>query len=122
MDEKIIWHDDVIIKQLISYAVGVWMGRYRLDRKGLWIAHPNPMAEELAPYEYRGETVEIDDNGIFPLMPTDCGFSDNAVRRMAEFVRQVFGADKLAENLNYMEQCLGKTLEQYFIKDFGRVN
>lgn len=120
MDEKIIWHDDVIIKQLISYAVGVWMGRYRLDRKGLYIAHPNPTAEELAPYEYKGETVEIDDDGIFPLMPADCGFSDNAVRRMAEFVRQVFGADKQAENLNYMEQCLGKTLEQYFIKDFWK--
>lgn len=117
---SIVWNDDQIVKQLISYSAGVWMGRYRLDRKGLYIAHPNPTAEELAPYEYKGETVEIDDDGIFPLMPADCGFSDNAVRRMAEFVRQVFGAEKQAENLNYMEKCLGKTLEQYFIKDFWK--
>ena len=26
--EKIVWHGDVLKKQLISYAVGVWMGRY----------------------------------------------------------------------------------------------
>lgn len=47
-NEKIKWHDDVIIKQLISYAVGVWMGRYRLDKPGLHIAHPQPTDDELA--------------------------------------------------------------------------
>lgn len=31
------WNDDVIIKQLISYAVGCMMGRYRLDKPGLHI-------------------------------------------------------------------------------------
>lgn len=49
------WHDDVIIKQLISYAVGCMLGRYRLDKPGLHIAHPNPTDEEIAPYEYKGE-------------------------------------------------------------------
>lgn len=43
------WNDDVIIKQLISYAVGCMMGRYRLDKPGLHIAHPEPTAEEIAP-------------------------------------------------------------------------
>ncbi len=114
------WHNDVIIKQLISYAVGVWMGRYRLDKPGLHIAYPEPSADELAPYTYNGETIEIDDDGIMPLMASDCGFADNAVNRLAEFVRQVFGAEAQTENLNYMEQCLGKTLEQYFIKDFWK--
>ena len=49
------WHDDVIIKQLISYAVGCMLGRYRLDKPRLHIAHPNPTDEEIAPYEYKGE-------------------------------------------------------------------
>jgi hypothetical protein len=118
--EKIVWHDDVLMKQLISYAMGVWMGRYRLDKPGLHIAHPNPTNEELAPYEYKGEQIEIDDDGIIPLMANDCGFSDNASQRFSDFIRQVFGNDKHVTNLNYVEKCLGKTVEQYFIKDFWK--
>ena len=114
------WNDDVIIKQLISYAVGCMMGRYRLDKPGLHIAHPEPTAEEIAPYSYHGRKYEIDDDGILPLMNSDCGFSDNAPLRMADFVRIAFGEETQVENLNYMEQCLGKTLEQYFVKDFWK--
>ena len=51
-NDRIKWHDDVVMKQFISYAVGCMMGRYRLDKKGLHIAHPNPTAEETAPYIY----------------------------------------------------------------------
>lgn len=114
------WNDDVIIKQLISYAVGCMMGRYRLDKPGLHIAHPEPTTEEIAPYSYHGRKYEIDDDGILPLMNSDCGFSDNAPLRMADFVRIAFGEEMQVENLNYMEQCLGKTLEQYFVKDFWK--
>lgn len=114
------WNDDVIIKQLISYAVGCMMGRYRLDKPGLHIAHPEPTAEEIAPYSYHGRKYDIDDDGILPLMNSDCGFSDNAPLRMADFVRIAFGEETQVENLNYMEQCLGKTLEQYFVKDFWK--
>ena len=114
------WNDDVIIKQLISYAVGCMMGRYRLDKPGLHIAHPEPTAEEIAPYSYHGRKYEIDDDGILPLMNSDCGFSDNAPLRIADFVRIAFGEETQVENLNYMEQCLGKTLEQYFVKDFWK--
>lgn len=114
------WNDDVIIKQLISYAVGCMMGRYRLDKPGLHIAHPEPTAEEIAPYSCHDRKYEIDDDGILPLMNSDCGFSDNAPLRMADFVRIAFGEETQVENLNYMEQCLGKTLEQYFVKDFWK--
>ena len=114
------WNDDVIIKQLISYAVGCMMGRYRLDKPGLHIAHPEPTAEEIAPYSYHDRKYDIDDDGILPLMNSDCGFSDNAPLRMADFVRIAFGEETQVENLNYMEQCLGKTLEQYFVKDFWK--
>src|SRR5690554_1739437 len=31
-----------VISQFISYSIGVFMGRYRLDKPGLHIAHPNP--------------------------------------------------------------------------------
>lgn len=117
---QIVWQNDVIVKQLISYAVGCMLGRYRLDKPGLHIAHPEPTAEEIAPYTYKGMEFAIDDDGIMPLMNGDCGFSDNAPLRMADFVRIAFGEDTQVENLNYIEKCLGKTLEQYFVKDFWK--
>lgn len=119
-ENDITWNEDVITKQLISYAVGCMLGRYRLDKPGLHIAHPNPTDEEIAPYEYNGEQWEIDGDGIMPLMPNDCGFSDNASARFADFIRVALGNEEHVANLNYVEQCLGKTLEQYFVKDFWK--
>jgi len=119
-NNEIVWHDDALMKQLISYAVGCWMGRYRLDKPGLHIAHTDATSEEIAPYEYNNEQFVIDDDGIIPLMSKDCMFSDNAELRMADFVRHVFGELTQVENLNFIEECLGKTLEQYFIKDFWK--
>ena len=119
-DNGITWNEDIITKQLLSYAVGCMLGRYRLDKPGLHIAHPNPTDVEIAPYEYKGEQWEIDDDGIMPLMPNDCGFSDNASARFADFIRVALGNEEHVANLNYVEKCLGKTLEQYFVKDFWK--
>ena len=119
-NNQICWHDDVIIKQFISYIVGCYMGRYRLDRPGLAIAYPDAKPEETTPYTYGDSTFAIDEDGIIPLMAADCGFSDNGEERVAEFVGMVLGTEKQTENLNYMEQCLGKTLEAYMMKDFWR--
>ena len=80
------WHDEVILKQLLSYAAGVWMGRYRLDKPGLHIAHPNSTAEELAPYTYNGHTIEIDDDGIFPLMTADSDFTASTIPTIYNFI------------------------------------
>lgn len=119
-DNEITFNADVIMKQFISYAVGCWMGRYRLDRPGLQIAHPNPTEEETAPYPYNGEEFAIDDDAIIPFMSRDCAFDDNAVSRFTDFVRITFGAETLTENLNFIEESLGKTLEDYFVKDFWK--
>lgn len=119
-DNGITWNENAMTKQLISYAVGCMLGRYRLDKPGLHIAHPNPTDEEIAPYEYKGEQWQIDDDGIMPLMPNDCGFSDNASARFADFIRVALGNEEHVENLNYVEKCLGKPLEQYFVKDFWK--
>ena len=121
-----IWCEDNIIQQLISYAVGCYMGRYRLDRPGLHIAHPNPTAEELEPYQV-AEPVEapsfsfqIDSDAIIPILPRDCGFPDNMLRRITNFIEQVFGSNNLVANLNYIESALGKSLEDYLSKDFWK--
>ena len=119
-NNQLKWHADVVMKQLISYAVGCMLGRYRLDKPGLHIAHPSPLEEDIAPYMYKGVQYEIDDDGIMPLMPNDCGFSDNASLRLSEFIRTAFGEETQVENLNFIEQCLGKSVEQYFVKEFWK--
>ena len=119
-NNQIVWHPDVIMKQFISYAIGCMMGRYRLDKKGLCIAHPNPSAEEIAPYYYNEGTFEIDDDGIIPLMAKDSRFDDNCVNRFTDFVKLVFGEETLTDNMNYLEEALGKSVEQYLVKDFWK--
>lgn len=114
------WNEDILIKQLISYAIGCMMGRYRLDREGLWIAHPNPTSDEICTYHYNGNDYTIDDDGIMPVMSRDCGFDDNGVLRFTEFLRVAFGEKELTTNLNFVEKCLGKTIEDYLKKDFWK--
>ncbi len=117
---QIEWQRDVIIKQFISYAVGCMMGRYRLDRPDLAIAHPNPSADEYAPYivPQTGEQWWIDDDGIVPMMGEDSPFHDNAANRFTEFVRVALGNEFLTENMNFVRDALGKDVVDYFRSDF----
>ena len=119
-DNEIQFNGKVLMKQLISYAVGIWMGRYRLDKPGLHIAHPEPTVDELSAYTFHDETVYIDDDGIIPILPSGCPFDDNLASRVADFIRIVFGEERLTENLNFIEQQLGTTIEQYLLKDFWK--
>lgn len=119
-DNEIKWNDDVIMKQLISYAIGVWMGRFRLDKPGLHIAHPAPTEEEIAAYEYKNQNIEIDDDGIIPILPDDSPFTDNARNRIVDFISTAFGAEKQIDNLNFLERALGKSVSDYLIKDFWK--
>ena len=117
---QIIWQNDVIAKQLISYAVGCMLGRYRLDKHGLHIAHPEPTAEEIAPYTFNGKQWNIDEDGILPLMPSDTDFADNATVMFKRWLVVAFGEDTLVDNLNCVEAALGKSLDDYFVKDFWK--
>ena len=119
---RILWQDDVLIKQLISYMVGVWMGRYRLDRPGLNIAHHDPTDEEMASYKYGPDNAAlvIDDDAIIPILPTGAPFEDNLTEYIANFVRIAWGEASQTDNLNFIEQCLGKKIEDYVQKDFWK--
>ena len=119
-DNELKWHPDVVMKQLISYAVGCWMGRYRLDKPGLHIAHPNPTDEEICTYKYGDSQLRIDDDGIIPILSADSAFDDNLVKRVQEFIRIAFGAEKVNQNISFVEACLGTSLEKYLQKDFWK--
>lgn len=118
-DCKIVWHDDVLMKQLISYAVGCMMGRYSIDHPGLILANQGDGAveyEKLVP----NSRFEVDDDGIIPLMSSKTDFADNATVRFKKWMSVVFGEDMLVENLNFIEAALGKSLDDYFVKDFWK--
>lgn len=112
---------DVVMRQLISYLMGCLMGRYRLDKPGLHIAHPNPTAEETSAYTYNYHTVTIDEDGIIPLMDSSCSFADNALIRLKFLLEVQWGNDKqMVETINFMEAALGKDLETFLVKDFWK--
>lgn len=119
-DNRIEFQPDVVVKQFISYAVGCMMGRYRLDKPGLHIAHPNPTDDEVCTYSYNGRNFTIDDDAIIPLMARDTVFTDNAGERFREFLKVALGEETLTENLNFIEGALGKDIDTYFVKDFWK--
>ena len=82
--QHIVWHDDVVIKQFISYAVGCMMGRYSIDKPGLILANQGDGAKEYAE-QIPDSRFQIDDDGIIPLMASDTDFADNATARFKEW-------------------------------------
>lgn len=101
---------DEIMKQFISYAIGVMFGRYSIDSYGLVVANLNQ--------DYpKDTTFEIDDDNVIPVLEDDY-FSDDIASRIINFVKTTFGAESLSENINFIEKCLGKTIRAYMVKDF----
>ncbi len=118
-DGKLKWNADVVMKQLISYAVGCMMGRYSIDKPGLILANQgdglNQYNEQVPDSRF-----EPDDDGIIPLMSAQSDFADNATIRFKQWLVAAFDEDTLVENLNFIEKCLGKSIDDYFVKDFWK--
>ncbi|WP_141050581.1 BREX-1 system adenine-specific DNA-methyltransferase PglX [Aliarcobacter cryaerophilus] len=109
-DKNIEFKADEIMKQFISYAVGVMFGRYSIDSDGLVVANLNQ--------DYpKDTTFEIDDDNVIPVLEDDY-FSDDIASRIINFVKTTFGSESLSENINFIEKCLGKTVRAYMVKDF----
>lgn len=109
---------DEVLSQFISYAIGLFMGRYRLDKPGLNIAHPNPTEEELASYNYNEGRVTIDEDAIIPLMGNACSFPDDAFVQFNQLLDTIWGHDVRTENINFIQECLNKDLDKFLVKDF----
>ena len=117
--DKLRWNDDVLMKQLISYAVGCMMGRYSIDRPGLILANQGDSQKE---YEalVPNSRFAINDDGIIPLMSANTEFTDNITLRFKTWLGITFGEESLMDNLNFIERSLGKRLDDYFVKDFWK--
>ena len=107
-----------VISQFISYAIGLFMGRYRLDKPGLNIAHPNPTKEELSSYTYNHGEVIIDQDAILPLMGKNCNFTDDVVKQFTQLIDTIWGHEQRTENINFIQECLDKELDKFLVNDF----
>lgn len=105
------------IRSFVSYAVGCMFGRYSFDEEGLIYA-----GGEWDDSKYR--TFLPDDDNCIPITDEEY-FSDDIVERFVEFVKTVYGADTLEENLDFIANALGnkgdtsrEVIRNYFLKDF----
>ena len=104
------------IRSFISYAVGCMFGRYSLDVDGLVYA-----GGEWDNSKY--SSFAADKDNIIPICDDEY-FEDDIVGLFVEFVKTVYGADTLDENLKFIADALGgkgqpkDVIRNYFLNDF----
>ena len=105
------------IVSLLSYAVGCMFGRYSLDVDGLAYA-----GGEWDESKYH--TFLPDKDGILPITDEEY-LEDDIVSRLCDWLKAVYGADTLEENLDFIAGALGgkgnssrEIIRSYFLKDF----
>lgn len=120
IDGKLVFHADEVIAQFISYAVGCMFGRYSLDVPGLVLANQGETLQDyLQKVEKSEQEVSFlpDADNIIPVLD-DEWFEDDIVGRFYEFLKVTFGEANFAKNIAFVEECLGKNIRKYFVKDF----
>ena len=104
------------IRSFISYAVGCMFGRYSLDMDGLAYAGGEWDASKYVSFA-------ADKDNIIPICDDEY-FEDDIVGLFVEFVKTVYGADTLDENLKFISDALGgkgqpkDVIRNYFLSDF----
>lgn len=106
------------IRSLLSYAVGCIFGRYSLDKPGLAYAGGEWDAGKYSRFQ------PVTDN-VVPLCDEEYFGENDLVNRVVDFIREVFGAASLEENLAFIAKALGnkgntsrEVIRNYFLKDF----
>jgi hypothetical protein len=112
--------EDEVLSQLVSYFIGVMMGRYRLDKPGLNIAHPNPTEEETAAHSFNGHNINIDKDAILPLMGENCAFPDDILVQLKKLLQAIWGEESLTDNINFLQQSLGTNLHNWLTTKFWK--
>ncbi|NCC15935.1 MAG: BREX-1 system adenine-specific DNA-methyltransferase PglX [Clostridia bacterium] len=106
-----------VVKSFVSYAVGCMFGRYSLDVDGLVYA-----GGDWDDIKY--STFIPDADNCIPITDEEY-FEDDIVGLFVAFVKKVYGAETLEENLDFIAKALGnkgntsrEIIRNYFIKDF----
>jgi hypothetical protein len=120
LNGELVFNAKEVMTQFMSYAVGCMFGRYSLDKEGLILANQGETLEDyLTKIEKTEDTVSFlpDDDNIIPILD-DEWFEDDIVGRFYEFLKVTFGKDNFEKNLAFVEECLGKDIRKFFVKDF----
>ncbi|MED3919511.1 BREX-1 system adenine-specific DNA-methyltransferase PglX [Priestia aryabhattai] len=105
-------------KSFLSYCVGLMMGRYSLDMKGLAYAGGEWNVDKYSSFQ-------PDQDGIIPLTNTSY-FEDDIISRLQDLLVLIFGEDTLNENLQWLAESLTmknnetpvERLRRYFFDEF----
>ena len=89
-------------QRLVSYAVGCMMGRYSIDEPGLIYALAGNTRFRVERYA----KFPADSDGIVPVTDT-FWFDDDAAKRVREFLRALWTAETLDENMGWLAASLG---------------
>lgn len=137
------YRDEIV--SLLSYAVGCMFGRYSTYKDGLLFAgepyslqafvdkmndRPGTISAEELQRAYRNEGVVVDEmfspdaDNVIPI--TDEKYlDDDIVSRLCDWLKVVYGADTLEENLDFIAKVLGnkgstsrEIIRNYFLNDF----
>lgn len=88
------------VKSLISYLVGVVMGRYSLDVPGLAYAGGAWDASN-----YR--TYQPDDDGIVPIY-RGIGMEDGLTAQLINLLKLIYGEDNYRQNIDFIAESIGR--------------
>ena len=103
-DDEYRWlHYQRSARELISWAIGVTMGRYSVDVPGLMLADQASSLDDFRA-SVADPRLQPDDDGIIPV--TGGAFDDDASRRVKAVLRAVFGASNLGDNIEFLTRCL----------------
>ena len=132
------------IRSFISYAVGCMFGRYSIDAEGVIYAGGDFSDKwKVENDKWQVRKLEKDEDGnliydswvyatfvpdvdnIIPITEDEY-FEDDIVSRFIEFIKVVYGAETLEENLDFIAESLGvkanetsrQTIRRYFLKEF----
>ena len=119
-DGELVFYADKVMEQFVSYAVGCMFGRYSLDKEGLILANQGETLQDYLIKVGKSEeelTFVPDKDNIIPVLDEEW-FADDIVERFNSFLKVSFGERNFRENLNFVEESLGKDIRKYFTRDF----
>ncbi len=103
-------------KSLLSYLVGVIMGRYSLDFDGLAYAGGPWDPSKYKTYQPDADGITVINNEFFG--------DDSLDTRCIELIRQIYGADTFEANISFVAEALGgkgsprEVIQNYFLNGF----
>jgi len=104
------------MKEFISYSVGCMFGRYSLEKQGLILANQGEVLEDYLA-KIPAPTFKPDDDNVIPIMDVDW-FTDDIAERFKKFLKVTFGEEHYTENLEFIEDAIGKDIRKFFLKEF----